>query len=308
MAGKETVAVLGAGGTMGLPMARNIAKAGIQVRAWNRSADKAAPLAAEGVYLADSPADAARDAGIVLTMVMDADAVMAVMDGPDGALSAMTGTSDLGGDQGPGSRDAYQGLWLQMGTIGEAATARCADLAAARGVGFADAPVVGASQAAESGGLVVLESGPEEARARLEPVFDAVGQRTVHAGEAGAGSRLKTVVNSWLLTIVEAAAETTALAEGVDLDPALLFAVIEGGPLDQPYLRLASQAMLNRDFTPDFRLPMAAKDAGFAREAAAERELDLPMIDAIARRMAAGASELGDQDYIATYLLSAPPS
>ena len=99
MAGKETVAVLGAGGTMGLPMARNIAKAGIQVRAWNRSADKAAPLAAEGVYLADSPADAARDAGIVLTMVMDADAVMAVMDGPDGALSAMTGTSDLGGDQ-----------------------------------------------------------------------------------------------------------------------------------------------------------------------------------------------------------------
>jgi 3-hydroxyisobutyrate dehydrogenase len=105
---------------------------------------------------------------------------------------------------------------------------------------------------------------------------------------------------------VQAAAETTALAEEAGLDPGLLFAVIEGGPLDQPYLRLASQAMVERDFTPDFPLALAAKDAGLAREAGQERALDLPMIDAIAQRMADGAREHGDQDYAVTYLLSTP--
>jgi 3-hydroxyisobutyrate dehydrogenase len=300
---RETVAVLGAGGTMGLPMARNIARAGIPVRAWNRDPAKVAALADDGAYLADSPADAAQEAGIVLTMLTDEDVVMSVMDGPGGALSVL---AEASGRRGDGGGRAEQGIWLQMGTIGEAATAHCADLAGRSGVGFADAPVVGARQAAETGDLVVLESGPEQARARLEPIFDAVGHRTVRAGEVGAGSKLKTVVNSWILTIVQAAAETTALAEGVDLDPALLAAVIEDGPLDQPYLRLASQAMVERDFTPDFRLGLAAKDAGLAREAAAARDLDLPMIDAIALRMAEGARRHADQDYTTTYLYSTP--
>jgi 3-hydroxyisobutyrate dehydrogenase len=302
----ETVAVLGAGGKMGLPMTRNMARAGIPVRAWNRNRDRAAALEAEGVYLADSPADAARDAAIVVTMLSDEDAVLAVMDGPDGALSTMDGANHRNGDRTDDPYGLDHNLWLQMSTIGEVATLHCADLANTRGVGFVDAPVVGARQLAEAGGLVVLESGPEEARPRLDPIFDAIGQRTVRAGEAGAGSRLKTVVNSWVLTIVEAAAETTALAQGVDLDPGLFFAVIEGGALDQPYLRLASQAMMEGDFTPDFRLALAAKDAVLARDAAAVRDLDLPMIEAIARRMADGAQEHGDQDYNATYLLSAP--
>src|SRR5258707_15486320 len=89
MAGTETVAVLGAGGPMGLPMARSITRAGIPVRAWDPSRENVTPLAEEGAYLADSPADAARGAGIVLTMLADADEGIAVMDGDDGALSAM---------------------------------------------------------------------------------------------------------------------------------------------------------------------------------------------------------------------------
>ena len=85
----ETVAVLGAGGTMGFAMARNIARAGIGVRAWNRTGDKARALAADGAYIAETPADAAAGAGIVLTMLSDADAVAAVMEGDDGALPVM---------------------------------------------------------------------------------------------------------------------------------------------------------------------------------------------------------------------------
>lgn len=302
----ETVAVLGAGGTMGLAMARNIARAGIGVRAWNRNRDKAEPLAADGVYLAQDPADAAREATIVLTMLADSNAVMAAMDGPDGALSVMDGANHAAGDRTDDPYGPHHDLWLQMSTIGEAATRQCARLAAARGVGFIDAPVVGTRQPAERGELVVLESGPEEARPRIQPVFDAIGQRTIRAGEAGAGSGLKTVVNSWVLAVVEAGAEVIALAEGFGLDPGLFFAAIEGGPLDLPYLRIKGKAMAERGFAPDFRLGLAAKDAGLARDAAQARNLDLPLIDAIARRLAEGAKEHADEDFSATYLLSAP--
>src|ERR1700751_2641707 len=84
-----TVAVLGAGGLMGLPMARNLARPGFVVRGWTRSADKANPLADDGATIAPSPAEAAQGADIVLTMLADADSVLTVMDGVEGALSSM---------------------------------------------------------------------------------------------------------------------------------------------------------------------------------------------------------------------------
>jgi 3-hydroxyisobutyrate dehydrogenase len=297
----ETVAVLGAGGTMGFPIARNIARAGMPVRAWNRSRDKAEALAKDDAYIADTPADAARGAGIVITMLADADAVTAAMDGPDGALKVMAGANSKGGPMAP-----QHPLWIQLSTIGEDATRRCAQLANRAGVGFVDAPVLGTRQPAEEGKLVVLESGPQEARPRTQPVFDAIGQRTIRAGEAGAGTRLKLVTNSWVLAVVEAGAETIALAEGLGLDPALFFQAIEGGPLDLPYLRMKGKAMTERDFSPAFALKLAAKDAALVRKAAEDRAMDLPLVVAIARRLAEGAAEHGDKDFSATYLTSTP--
>jgi 3-hydroxyisobutyrate dehydrogenase len=195
----ETIAVLGAGGIMGFPIARNIARSGLPVRAWNRSRGTAGPLAADGAYLARSPRDAASGAGIVITMLADEDAVVRAMNGPDGALRALAG------------RHPHHALWVQMSTIGEAATRRCAELADLGGVGFVDAPVLGTRQPAEEGRLVILESGPEEARHRLTPVFGAIGQSTIRAGDAGAGSRLKAVLDYLVLAVVEAGAETTAV-------------------------------------------------------------------------------------------------
>ncbi len=302
----ETIAVLGAGGTMGFPMARNIARAGLPTRVWNRSADKVRPLTSDGAYLARTPHDAARGAGIVITMLADEEAVVQSMDGQDGALRAMAGTHQENGAPAGNPDGPQRALWVQMSTIGEAATRRCAELADRAGVGFVDAPVLGTLQPAEEGKLIVLESGPEEARPRLVPVFDAVGQRTIRVGEAGAGSRLKVVVNCWVLAVVEAAAETIALSEGLGLDPGLFFKAVEGGSLDLPYLRIKGKAMTERDFTPSFRLALAAKDAALARRAAEEHDLDLPLIEAIARRFAEAAKEHGDQDISATYLAAAP--
>jgi 3-hydroxyisobutyrate dehydrogenase len=193
-----------------------------------------------------------------------------------------------------------------MSTVGEEATAWYTDLAFRYGVVFVDAPVLGTQQPAERGQLVVLESGPEEARPRVQPVFDAVGHRTIPVGEAGAGTRLKLVTNSWVLAVVEAAAETIALAEGLDLDPALFLAAIQDGPLDLPYLRAKAQAIAERDFTPSFRLSLAAKDAGLVRDAAWQRGLDLPLFELIAYRLVEGTGEHGDKDVSATYLTGAP--
>jgi 3-hydroxyisobutyrate dehydrogenase len=302
----ETVAVLGAGGTMGFPIARNIARAGMSVRAWNRSRDKAEPLAEDGAHVVGTPADAARGASIVITMLADEDAVIAAMDGPDGALAAMPGANQENGNRADDPAGPPHALWVQMSTIGEAATKHCAELANRAGVGFVDAPVLGTRQPAEERKLVVLESGPQEARPRTQPVFDAIAHRVIYAGEAGAGSRLKLVTNSWVLAVVEAGAETIALAEGFGLDPGLFFKAIEGGTLDLPYLRMKGKATMERDFTPAFRLKLAAKDARLVRQAAEDHGLDLPLVDTIAERLTQGAKEHGEKDFSATYLTSAP--
>jgi 3-hydroxyisobutyrate dehydrogenase len=284
------VAVLGAGGTMGLPMARNLARAGMPVRAWNRSPEKVKPLAEDGVVIASTPAEAADGAGTVLTMLADAGAVLAAVAGDQGALSAPT----------------PPGIWLQMSTIGESGTDRCADLAQQRGIAFVDAPVLGTRQPAEEGKLVVLASGPGELRNLVQPVFDAVGQRTMWVGEAGAGSRLKLVTNCWVVMVVEGGAETIALAEGLGLDPALLFEALQGGPLDLPYLRMKGQAIAERNFEPAFSLTLAAKDAGLVQESAERHGLDLPVVTAVRRRLDQGVPEHGAKDFSATYLTSAP--
>ncbi|HEY2656332.1 MAG TPA: NAD(P)-dependent oxidoreductase [Solirubrobacteraceae bacterium] len=292
MATSERVAVLGAGGTMGFPMARNIARASIEVRAWNRSRQKAEPLAEDGVSVCDTPAEAADGAGIVITMLADTDAVIAAMEGDRGALA----TAD------------ESMIWLQMSTIGEAGTERCMTLARDHGVAFVDAPVLGTKQPAEQRQLVVLASGPVQTRDRVQPIFDAIGKKTIWVGEAGMGTRLKLVTNSWVLAVTEAAAEMIALAQGLGVDPALFFEAIEGGTLDLPYLRLKSKAILDHDFQPMFRLKLAAKDAALIEESATRRGLDLPLFGVIREQMGKAAEEHGDLDMSATFFASAPAS
>src|SRR5207248_3819329 len=162
-------------------------------------------------------------------------------------------------------------------------------------------------QPAEEGKLVVLASGPEALRPRLEPIFDVIGQRTMWIGEAaGLGTRLKVATNSWILAVVEAGAETLALAEGLGIDPQLVLDAIEGGPLDLPYLRMKARAMMEREFEPSFRLALAAKDAGLVEESAELHDLDLPVLLAIRRRLEQSADGHGDEDMSATFLASAP--
>ncbi len=283
----KTVAVLGAGSTMGSPMARNIARSGIQVRAWNRTREKADAVEDAGAQIFDSPQEAVDGADVILTMLSDADAVIDAIEDAVASLGENT-------------------VWVQMSTIGEVGTERCLELAQAHGITLIDAPVLGTKQPAEEGKLVVLASGPETARDRVQPVFDAIGQKTMWVGDVGAGTRLKLVANSWVLTVVEGGAETIALAEGLGVDPALLFDAIEGGPLDLPYLRMKGNAIVERNFEPMFRLTLAAKDARLVEESAQRHGIDVPLFSTIRRRLAEGAKDHGDEDMSATYWTSAP--
>lgn len=115
---------------------------------------------------------------------------------------------------------------------------------------------------------------------------------------------MKLALNAWVLALVEGAAETLALAEGLGLDPALVLDAVSGGPLDLPYLQLKGNAMIERRFEPAFSLALAAKDAGLIEDAAAEHDLDLPVLAAIRRRLDEGVGEHGHEDLAATFLTS----
>lgn len=265
-----TVALLGTG-IMGSGMGRSLARAGVDVTVWNRSADKARAL---GLPVAEDVTAAVRDKDVVVTMLFDAESVAAVM---RTALPALR-------------RDA---VWLQTSTVGLEETAELADLAARHGITFVDAPVLGTRQPAENGQLTVLAAGPPEARDRIAPVLDAISAKVVWAGEEpGGGHRLKLVANAWVLSITAATAQSVALAEGLGLDPRQFLDLIAGGPLDSGYAQLKGKAMLSGDFTPAFALSGATKDAGLIRAAAADAGVATDLVAALEKLFAAA----GDQD------------
>jgi 3-hydroxyisobutyrate dehydrogenase len=276
---------------MGFAMARNLARTGLEVLAWNRTTEKAEPLAAEGATVVGEPSAAVSGADLLVTMLSDADAVL---DAAAPALRALPGPA----------------IWIQTSTIGIEGTDRCLAVARDADVTFVDAPVLGTREPAEKAQLVVLASGPAKARTRCEPVFDAIGKRTLWLGEAGAGTKAKIVVNSWIVGVVGVLAETIALAQALQLDPGLFFEAVEGGTLDLPYARIKGQAMIERQFgDPAFRLSLSRKDAELVLAASGGAGLELPVMRAVTERLVrVERGGHGDEDMAATYWASPPSS
>src|SRR5919202_1861554 len=281
----NTIAVLGTG-IMGAGMARNLLSAGMEVRAWNRTRDKAEPLADDGAKVADSPAEAAEGADFVLTMLPDADTVAEVVGDEESPLSTLD-----------------DGVWIQMSTVGIEGHERLAKIADKYNIAYVDAPVLGTKEPAEQGQLIVLASGPEEVRERCKPIFDAVGASTFWLGPAGAGTRLKLVTNNWIVGLLGALAETVSLAEAVGVDPERFLEVIEGGPLGVPYSQMKGQMMIEERFPTSFSAILARKDAGLVLDAADDNGLRLPMTEAAAAHLDETINAgRGEEDMGAIYL------
>lgn len=273
---KPTVAVLGTG-IMGGAMAGRLLDHGFDVTVWNRDRTKAEAVSDRGAAVGADPADALRSADLVLTMLSDGPVTGAVM---AEALPSLP----------PG------GLWLQMATVGIDATARLAEIAGGHGVAFVDAPVLGTRQPAEQGKLTVLASGPSELRPRCAPVFDVVGSRTFWLGEVGAGSCMKLVVNTWIASLLAGLAESVALAERVQVDPATFLDVIEGTAAGTPYARVKGQMMIDRTYLPAFPLRWLGKDVDLAVETATREGVALRVTPAVGELIAAAAEQHGADD------------
>ena len=287
MADKARVAVLGTG-IMGAGMVRNLLSDGMEVRAWNRSREKAEPLADDGATVVDSAAEAVDGADFVLTMLSDADAVAGTVDGE--VLSGL----------------AEGGIWIQTSTVGTKAE-RLAKIAKESGVTYVDAPVLGTKQPAEQGQLIVLASGPSESQEKCGPVFDAIGSKTLWLGDAGSGSKLKLVVNNWIVGLLGTLAETISFARATGVDPNDFLETIEGGPLNLPYAQMKGQMMIDEDFPTSFSTKLARKDVGLVLEAAGAEGLHLTLAEAVAARFdgAINAGH-GEEDMAAIFEATKP--
>jgi 3-hydroxyisobutyrate dehydrogenase len=230
-------------------MAGSAARAGIPVVVWNRDPDVAGNLADQGVEVAHSVAEAVGEAHVIITMVTDANAV-----------SSIVAEHRLLADLRSGA------VWAQMSTIGVDATERISSIAKDRrpDVYFVDAPVSGSRVPAEQGALLIFASGPEEARPRVTPVFDALGQRTMWLGPAGNGSRMKLVNNTLLAFTAEGVANSFALAHRLGLETTSVIEAFDGGPLVSPWESAKFRRIAQGEFSAEFALTLALKDVHLA--------------------------------------------
>ncbi|HEY3340248.1 MAG TPA: NAD(P)-binding domain-containing protein [Propionicimonas sp.] len=248
MSGTPSVAVLGLG-TMGAAMARRISGAGLATTVWNRSAGRAGSFAEGPARVAADVAGAVAGADVVITMLFDAAAVEAVI---AEALPAM----------------ARHAIWLQCSTVGMEATGRFAAAAAAAGIAFVDAPVLGTKAPAEAGTLTALLAGSDEDLAAVEPVIAAIATKKVRAGDAApAASALKLAMNAWIATITAGIAQSLTIAARLGLEPALVLEALHGAAADSPYAQLKGGAMLQGGFEAQFEVVGLLKDVRLAREA-----------------------------------------
>lgn len=252
---RDPVAILGIG-AMGHGMAISALRHGIPTTVWNRNEDAARDLAAFGAKVSRTAAGAVTGAAIVVTMVTDADAVISVL-GDQGVLPAL----------------AAEAVLVQMSTIGVEGIERVAAIVAQErpDVTLLDAPVSGSKDPAEHGQLTIFASGPEEARPQVAPLFDALGERTIWVGDVGTGTRLKLVANTWLAFVAEAVVAAVALARWLGLGAETVLDALEGNPLMSPWQEAKMHRIASGEFSPQFALSLALKDARLAEAAAGDR-------------------------------------
>ncbi|USI74644.1 NAD(P)-dependent oxidoreductase [Sphingomonas morindae] len=266
-------------GAMGAPIARNLVKAGHEVRAWNRTPP--APDAMSGLVLLDDPA-AAFQAEAVLTVLSDDASIREVVLEPGLVRRARPGL-----------------VHVVVSTISVAFAQALAELHAQAGLGYVSAPVLGRPDVAARGALNMLVGGAAAAVARVEPVLAATSQRLWHLGEAPErANAAKLAANMMIAMAIEALAEGAAIAESVDLPRARFFELVLGTLFSGRAYETYSAQITDRAYEPKFRAALGLKDLRLAAEASARTGRTLPMLEAVRARLSeAVAAGLGDKDW-----------
>ena len=267
-------------GIMGSPMAANLVRAGYELSVWTHTPGKADRFASEhGARAAASPREAAEGADLVITMVVDAPEVEAVLDE---------------------ARPDAGSLVIDMTTIAPSESRRLAERMSGRGVAFLDAPVSGSRPKAEDGTLTIMVGGDSRDYDRAHPALEAMGELIRHVGPQGHGSMLKLITNSMAAVNAAALAQGLALARGAELDPEAFLEVAPATAAGSTMLTLKGRPMVDRDFQPLFKLGHMLKDVRHCLAEAEALGLGFPLA-AAAEPMYARASERGhgEEDFAA---------
>ncbi|MFD6248890.1 2-hydroxy-3-oxopropionate reductase [Streptomyces roseolus] len=265
----QTIAFIGLG-TMGSPMAVNLARAGFTVRAWNRTDGRSGPLSAAGGRPVGSIREAVADADVVITMLPDSPQVEEVADRPDGILACAR----------PGT------LLIDMSTIAPRASVELARRAAERGIRVLDAPVAGGEVGAVQGTLSIMVGGEAADFEAARPVFEALGATIAHCGPHGVGQTVKAANQLVVAVNIQACAEAVVLLEKSGVDVGAALDVLSGGLAGSHVLTRKKDNFLRRDYSPSFTMALHHKDMGIVTDTARDLGAVLPFGTAAARLIA----------------------
>ncbi len=271
-------------GIMGQPMALNLVKAGHRVTAFNRTRSKAEPLERAGARMASSPAEAARGADIVMTIVSDSAAVEEVVLGKGGVLETIRSGAVL----------------IDSSTISPTLSRKIACHVAGRGARMLDAPVTGSKHGAEKGELTFMIGGEREVLDRVLPILQVLGKKHIYCGANGAGLSAKLAQNAIQATMVEVFCEGLVLAAKAGVQPQTMFEIIQSSMARASLTDFKAPFIFKGDFTPYFPLKLMHKDLELAMEAAYAQNVTMPAAAAVKEVYgAAKAQGKGDMDYAA---------
>ncbi len=281
----ERVGFIGLG-IMGRPMALNVLRAGWSLAVYARRPESMEPLAAAGAATWGSPADLARHADIIFTMVADTADVEQVILGPGGVIEGAS----------PGA------VLVDMSTSSPAVTRAIAARLQERGLAMLDAPVSGGEAGAIAGTLSIMVGGEAAIFDRVRPLFAAMGRNIVHVGGSGAGQVCKSCNQIVVGATIVGVAEAILLARAAGVDPARVRAALLGGFAASRILEVHGQRMIDSDFAPGFKARLHQKDMRIVGESAFELGLALPSAAAIAQYLNALVGQgLGEEDSAAIY-------
>ena len=284
MSKKPAIAFLGLG-LMGAPMASRLLNAGYHVTVWNRSSGKAKPLAASGAAVAASPAEAVCEADIVITMLVDGQAVTDVLLSSS-VLEALTSGTVV----------------IDMSSIPPEVAQYHADSLSKVGAAHLDAPVSGGVPGATDGSLAIMVGGAADVFADVRSILEVLGQ-PVLVGPHGTGQLVKLANQVIVGVTIDALAEALLLVERGGADPAKAREALFGGFADSRILRYHGDRMISRNWSPGGPMRLQVKDLDTALAEADRLCLDLPVVRCAADVFRVGASSgLADHDHSAVFL------
>jgi 3-hydroxyisobutyrate dehydrogenase-like beta-hydroxyacid dehydrogenase len=269
----KTISYLGLG-TMGSGMASNLLKADYELTVWNRSVEKCEPFSRKGARVADTPADAVRDAEVVMYCLSNDQAVEEIVFGAKGILSGI--------NEGQ--------IAMDMSTVLPATSLREEEAYAKRGVDFLDAPVFGSKQESADAKLWIMAAGNKAIYEKVKPVLEHLGQIVLYFGKNGNASAMKLVGNLIIALEMEALAEGLVLAQKAGLDLNTVMEVVKVADFRSPLLVGNGQNIVKRNFSTSFALELMLKDAGLIEKFAGSLKSPIPALRVVEKNLASAVT------------------